>query len=128
MDPHRKTNPESRIAGVYRRSIFKIRPNILIGLQKLRLRPKDQSRSRLFIYLIFLRQFSYFYPISTNVSSVVEFLKWWVLKSKIFGQESTYSKDLFFKESVDELWLIKKCQNCTFKVNFWCQKSTEFFQ
>ena len=40
-------------AGVYRRSIFKIRPNILIGLQKLRVRPKDQSRSRLFIYLIF---------------------------------------------------------------------------
>ena len=38
-------------SGVYRRSIFKIRPNILIGLQKLRLRPKDRSQSRLFIYL-----------------------------------------------------------------------------
>ena len=61
------------VAGVYRRSIFKIRPNILIGLQKLRLRPKDQSRSRLFIYLNFLRGFSWFYPISTNVSLVVEF-------------------------------------------------------
>ena len=60
-------------SGVYRRSIFKIRPNILIGLQKLRLRPKDRSRSRLFIYLIFLRRFSWFYPISTNVSLVVEF-------------------------------------------------------
>ena len=34
-------------AGIYRRWLFKIRPNILIGLQKLRLRPKD--RSRLFI-------------------------------------------------------------------------------
>ena len=44
------------LTGVYRRSIFKIRPNKLIGLQKLRLRPKDGSR--LFIYLIFLRQFS----------------------------------------------------------------------
>ena len=31
-----------------------------------------------------------------NVSSVVEFQRWWVLKSKIFGQESTYEKDLFF--------------------------------
>ena len=59
--------------GVYRRSIFKIRPNILIGLQKLRLRPKDQSRSRLFIYLNFLRWFSWFYLISTNFSLVVEF-------------------------------------------------------
>ncbi len=39
--------------------IFKIRPNILIGLQKLRLRPKDQSRSWLFIYWNFLRRFSY---------------------------------------------------------------------
>ena len=37
--------------GIYRRSTFTIRPNILIGLQKLRLRPKD--RSQLFIYLIF---------------------------------------------------------------------------
>ena len=31
--------------------------------------------------------------LSTNVSSVVEFQRWWVLKSKIFGQESTYSKE-----------------------------------
>jgi hypothetical protein len=30
-----------------------------------------------------------------NVSSVVEFQRWWVLKSKIFGQESTYSSDYF---------------------------------
>ena len=59
--------------------------------------------------------------------SVVEFQICWVLKSKIFDQESTYSKDFFFK-SVDELWFIKKCQNCIFKVNFQCQKSTEFFQ
>ena len=32
----------------------------------------------------------------TNVSSVVEFQRWWVLKSKIFGQESTYSKEFVF--------------------------------
>jgi hypothetical protein len=29
-------------------------------------------------------------------------------------------------KSVDELWFIKKCQNCTFKINFRNQKSTEF--
>ena len=57
----------------------------------------------------------------------MEFQRWWVLKSKILGQESTYSKDFFFR-SVDELWFIKKCENCTFKVNFQCQKSTDFFQ
>ena len=26
-----------------------------------------------------------------NISLVVEFKRWWVLKSKTFGQESTYS-------------------------------------
>ena len=36
---------DAKGTGIYRRSIFKIRPNTLIGLQKLRLRPKDQSRS-----------------------------------------------------------------------------------
>ena len=39
----------------------------------------------------------WFFPISTNVSSVVEFQRWWVLKSKNFGQESTYSREIFFK-------------------------------
>ena len=53
------------LTGIYRRSTFKIRPNILIGLQKLRLRPKDRSRSRLFIYWNFLRRFSFVYPTST---------------------------------------------------------------
>ena len=61
--------------------------------------------------------------ISNNVSSVVEFHRWWVLINKIFGQESTYSKEFFFK-SVNELRFVKKCQNCTFKVNFQCQKLT----
>ena len=32
----------------------------------------------------------------------------------IFGQESTYSKDLFLK-SVDELRFVKKCPNRTFQ-------------
>ena len=34
----------------------------------------------------------------------------------------------FSKQSYNELWFVKKCQNCTFKVNFLCQKLTEFFQ
>ena len=63
-----------------------------------------------------------------NISLVVEFKRWWVLKSKIFGQESTYSRENLFKKSVAKLWFIKMCQNCTFKVNFQCQKSTEFSQ
>ena len=66
--------------------------------------------------------------IIVNISSVVEFQRWWVLKSNIFGQELTYSKENFSKKSVDELRFVKKCQNHTFKVNFRCQKSIEFFQ
>ena len=34
----------------------------------------------------------------------------------------------YFKKPCNELWFIKKCRNRTFKVNFLCQKSTEFFQ
>ena len=30
--------------------------------------------------------------VSIDISSVVEFQRWWVLKSKIFGQESTFLK------------------------------------
>ena len=33
----------------------------------------------------------------SNISSVVEFQRWWVIKSKLFGQESTYSKVFFFR-------------------------------
>ena len=36
--------------------------------------------------------------------------------------------EIVFQKSFDELMFIKKCQNCTFKVNFQCQKSIEFFQ
>ena len=61
-----------------------------------------------------------------NISLVVEIQRWWVLKSKIIGQESSYSKD--FLKSVDELQFVKKGLNRTFKVNFGCQKSTDFFR
>ena len=36
------------------------------------------------------------YLISINISSLVEFQRWWVLKSKIFAQESTCSKEKKF--------------------------------
>ena len=40
--------------------------------------------------------------ICNNISSAVEFKKWWVLKSKIFFKESIYSKKTIKKNSVDE--------------------------
>ena len=68
------------------------------------------------------------YVCMSNVNSVVEFKKWWVLKCNIFTQELTCSKEIVLKQSCDELWFVKKCQNCTFKVNFLCQKSTKNFE
>ena len=58
----------------------------------------------------------------------MEFQRWWVLKSKIFAQESTRSKEKEFKNSADELWFIKKYQNRTLKVDFLCLKLSESFQ
>ena len=48
-------------------------------------------------------------------------------KKQEFWPRINILKGLFLK-FVDELRFIKKCQNCTFKVNFQCQKSTDFFQ
>ena len=70
-------------------------------------------------------EFTYLY---INVSSVVEFQRWWVLKSMLFAQESTCSKEIVLKQSCNELWFVKKCRNRTFNVNFLFQKLTEFFQ
>ena len=36
---------------------------------------------------------SYHTDTQSNISSVVEFGRWWVLKSKIFGQKAIYSKE-----------------------------------
>ena len=48
-------------------------------------------------------------------------------KQQHFCPKINIPKGFFFK-SVDELRFVKKCQNRTFKVNFQCQKSTEFLK
>ena len=68
--------------------------------------------------LIFHICFKNFVRVNISVSSVVEFYRWWVLKSKVFGQEWTCHQGKIFKTI---LWV-------TFKVNFGCQKLIEFFQ
>ena len=39
----------------------------------------------------------------TSVSSVVEFQRWWVLKSKVFVQESTCSKEILIPSTLNDL-------------------------
>ena len=43
--------------------------------------------------VVFVEECAFMRPVQCNISTVVEFQRWWVLKSKIFGQESADSKD-----------------------------------
>ena len=43
----------------------------------------------------------------SNISSVLEFKRWWVLKSKVFGQESTSHQGKMFKKF---LRVMRVCQ------------------
>ena len=54
-----------------------------------------------------------------NISSVVEFQR--------FLAKNQHTQKIFLRP-VDELRFVKKCKNRTFKGNFQCQKSTDFFQ
>ena len=47
---------------------------------------------------------------------------------QVFCPKSTCSKEIVLFWDYGEHEFVKKCRNRTFKVNFLCQKSTEFFQ
>ena len=49
-------------------------------------------------------------------------------KMQVFCPRMNMLKGFFLKQSCNELWYVKKCRNCTFKVNFLCQKSMEVLQ
>ena len=51
----------------------------------------------------------------------------WVLKSKIFGQRSTYSKKTTVFYEFNCWQFVKKCQNLIFKVNFQSKESSDLF-
>ena len=46
--------------------------------------------------------------ISVNISSVMEFQQWWVLKSKLFGQESTSHQGKIFKKFLQVMTVCQK--------------------
>ena len=51
----------------------------------------------------------------------MEFKRWWVLKNKIFGQESTFP----LKKIFERIWS-KTAQIVLWEPNFQCQESTKF--
>ena len=65
--------------------------------------------------------------VGTNISSVVEFQRWWVLKSKIFGQESTYSKEIFFNNPLMNYSLSKSANIILSKSIFNVKNQVIFF-
>ena len=55
-----------------------------------------------------------------NASSVVEFRRWWVLKSKVFAQKSTCSKEILIPTSLIPLWFSVASKNQIFKSWLFC--------
>ena len=49
-----------------------------------------------------------------NISSVVDFQRWWVLKSKLFAQESTCSKEILITTTLNHLWSSVVSKNQSF--------------
>ena len=56
------------------------------------------------------------------ISSVVEFQIWWVLKSKLCGQESTCHQGKIFKKILRVMTVCQKVPNSYFQSQFWMSK------
>ena len=63
-----------------------------------------------------------------NISSIVEFQRWWVLKSKVFGQESTYLKVFFLQNSSMNYGSSKSAKIFTQKSIFDVKNQLTFFK
>ena len=62
-----------------------------------------------------------------NISSVVEFQRWWVLKSKLFGQESTCHQGKIFKNFLRVMTVCQKVPKSYFQSQFWMSKIDRIF-
>ena len=62
-----------------------------------------------------------------NISSVTEFQRWWVLKSKLFCQESTWHQGKIFKKILRVMTVHQKVTKSYFQSQFWMSKINHFF-
>ena len=62
-----------------------------------------------------------------SVSSVVEFQRWWVLISKLFGQESTCHQEKIFKKILRVMTVCQKVPKSYFQSQFWMSKIDRIF-
>ena len=54
--------------------------------------------------------------------------RWWVLKRKLFGQESTWHQGKIIKKILRVMTVCEKVPKLYFQSHFGCQKLIEFFQ
>ena len=62
-----------------------------------------------------------------NISKVVEFQRWWVLKSKLFDQESTCHQGKIFKNFLRVMTVCQKVPKLYFQSQFWMSKINRIF-
>ena len=62
-----------------------------------------------------------------NISSVVEFQRWWVLNSKLFGQESTCHQEKTFKKFLRVMTVCQKVPKLYFQSQFSMSKINPIF-
>ena len=57
----------------------------------------------------------------------MEFQRWWVLKSKLFGQESTYHQGKILKKFLQVMTVRQKVPKLYFQSQFWMLKINQIF-
>ena len=57
----------------------------------------------------------------------MEFQRWWVLKSKLFGQESTWHQGKIFKKILGVVAVCQKVPKLYFQSQFWMSKIDRIF-
>ena len=62
-----------------------------------------------------------------NIRSVVEFQRWWFLKSKLFDQESTCHQGKIFKKFLRVMTVCQKVPKSYFQSQFWMSKIDRIF-
>ena len=65
--------------------------------------------------------------VCNNISSVVEFQRLWVLKSKLFGQESTCHQGKIFKKFLRVMTVCQEVLKLYFQSQFWMSKINRIF-
>ena len=85
------------------------------------------SKNSFSVKVLNSKMVSFFCMLCINISLVVEFQRWWVLKSKLFGQESTCHQGKIFKKILRIMTGCQKVPKLYFQSQFWTSKINRIF-